>query len=434
MVTGRRRQWVRALGVSGAAGATGAFSAVSSLGALGALACDAHAQSEPRTHSHGHDAGQGAGQGAHPGGRGGSSARPGLAIGAALAPDGALWVAGLNDAGRLQVRRAPRPGQAWEEAWMPDIGQDRVAADGESRPKIAFGAQGQMVIAWTQPLARPFTGEIRLISSDDGGQTFTRPMTVHDDRQIITHRFEAVRFDAQGRLHVLWIDKRDAERARSAGLPYRGAAVYRSVSLDGGRSFLGDQCLAHHACECCRIALAQDDRGLVAMWRHVFEPNHRDHAFARIPEGPACITPQRATWDEWALDACPHHGPALTPDRQGGFHLVWFGHRAGQAAVRLGRLDRHGQPGRGVIELPDDSAEHADVASNGRHLVVVWRALAGSVPVIRAWVSTDDGQHFETRELARAEGRTDHPRLLASPQGIWLVWHTGAQTQVQRIV
>lgn len=363
-----------------------------------------------------------------------SATRAGLAIGTALAPDGALWVASLNAESRLMLQRAERPGRPWQDPVIPEIGQDRIAADGESRPKIAFGPRGQMVVAWTQPLARPYTGEIRLISSADGGRSFAPPITVHEDRQVITHRFEAVRFDAHGRLHVLWIDKRDAERARAAGQAYRGAAVYRSLSLDGGRSFLGDQCLAEHACECCRIALAEDRRGLVALWRHVFAPNHRDHAFARIPEGPACLTPVRATHDEWALDACPHHGPALTPDREGGFHLVWFGHRAGVAAVRLGRLRSDGQPRPEVIELPDDTAEHADLTSNASHVVLVWRGLSGSTPVVRAWVSSDDGRHFEAREVARAAGRTDHPRLLASEEGIWLVWRTAQDIQVHRIV
>ena len=420
---GHRRQWIRTL---------------AAVGVVGPGVSAVRAQSAAGAHSHGsHSLGPhslGSGVPPRPGGSGSSSPRPGLAIGAARSPDGALWVAGLDDTGRLLLRRAARPGQAWEPPRVLDTGQDRIAADGESRPKIVFGPDGQMVIAWTQPLPRPYTGEIRLISSQDSGQSFTSPMTVHEDRQIITHRFEAVRFDAQGRLHVLWIDKRDAERARAAGQAYRGAAVYRTISLDGGRSFQGDHCLAHHACECCRIALAEDDRGLVAVWRHVFEPNHRDHAFARLPEDLRCITPIRATWDEWALDACPHHGPALTPDRQGGFHLVWFGHRAGEPAVRLGRLDPQGQPREQVIALPDDSAEHADIASNARHVVVAWRGLSGSAPVIRAWVSSDEGRNFEVRELARAEGRTDHPRLLASADGIWLVWHTVAGTQVHRVV
>jgi hypothetical protein len=63
-----------------------------------------------------------------------------------------------------------------------------------------------------------------------------------------------------------------------------GAALYYSVSEDSGATFKGDFKVADHSCECCRIALALTRDGKVAaMWRHVFEPNVRDHAFAILP-------------------------------------------------------------------------------------------------------------------------------------------------------
>ena len=138
--------------------------------------------------------------------------------------------------------------------------------------------------------------EARMLRSSDGGQTFSAPFTVHQDRQVITHRFESIAFDASGALHVLWIDKRDVEAMRVARpqgaskggghTDYRGAAVYRVVSVDGGRSFSPDTRLFDHSCECCRIALAPTpEGGLAALWRHVFDPNERDHAFTRLTPG-----------------------------------------------------------------------------------------------------------------------------------------------------
>lgn len=361
--------------------------------------------------------------------------KPGLACSAAFSPDGALWVIGMDEQARLMLMSSRDLGRTWSAPQYPDIGADRVASDGESRPKLAFGPQGWVVAAWTQPLARPYTGEIRMIRSDDGGRSFGAPFTVHQDRQVITHRFESVQFDARGRLHVAWIDKRDGEQARREGRAWRGAAVYRTLSTDGGRSFGPDTLLAAHSCECCRIALAPSPSGgLVALWRHVFEPNVRDHAFASLDDlGAPLRQPMRATHDEWSLDACPHHGPGLAPAARGGYHAVWFGDRAGRAAVRYGLLGPDGRALGDVQELPDVAAEHADVIAQGRRVAVVWRAFDGEATVLKAWLSDDDGRQFRTRTLARSTEDNDHPRLAARDGQAVVVWRTRKEWQVERL-
>ena len=377
-------------------------------------------------------------------------APPALAMGAAFAPDGVLWVVGLNPARRLFVQHSADAGLTWGAPRLLDIGQDVVSAHGENRPKIAFGPSGQAVITYTQPLSRPYTGEIRMLRSDDGGRSFSAPFTVHRDRQLITHRFESVAFDAQGLLHTVWVDKRDLEalkaRSRGSSVAYRGAAIYRNESRDGGQTFGPDLKVADHSCECCRIALAPTPSGgLAALWRHVFEPNERDHAFATLGGGtpshgaaaegqvPASV-PMRATHDRWSLDACPHHGPGLTPAAAGGYHAVWFGIRAGVPAVRYGRLDARGAPASEVQALPDAAAEHADVISAGRSVAIVWRSFDGEATRLRAWVSEDDGRSFRLRELARSADDNDHPRLVRRGDEAFAVWRTAKEVRVERVL
>jgi hypothetical protein len=351
-------------------------------------------------------------------------AKAALSIGAAFAPDGTLWLVGLNSDSRLFIQTSKDHGKSWDTPTLLDTGSDKIAADGENRPKIAFGTQGQAVIAYTQPLAKPYTGAIRMLRSGDGGKSFSAPFTVHRDRQVITHRFESLGFDRNGVLHTVWIDKRDLTAAgggKKSG--YVGAALYRNESRDGGASFGPDIKLADHSCECCRIALAPTPDGrLAALWRHVFAPNIRDHAFAILGADPAVVS--RASFDGWPLDACPHHGPGLAAARQGGYHAVWFGDRAGKSAVRYGRLAADGSPQGSVRELPDAHAEHADVAASGKQVAVVWRSFDGTQTRIRAWISDDDGAQFSLRELAAAREQNDYPRLLATPQGFWVVWRT----------
>jgi hypothetical protein len=370
------------------------------------------------------------------------AARPPLAISAAFAPGGDLWVVGLNAERRLTIR-VSRDGRTFGAARVLDTGHDAIAAEGEARPKIAFGPRGWVVITYTQPLALSYSGDIRMLRSTDGGRSFGPPFTVHQDRQVITHRFDSVAFDATGALHTLWIDKRDAEAARKAApspaaakTAYAGAAVYRNVSHDGGATFAPDQRLADHSCECCRIALARDpEGGLAVLWRHVFDGNVRDHAFARIaPRGEQSTALERATFDGWVIDACPHHGPALARAADGGYHAVWFGEHDGEAAARYGRLAADGAPAGEARPLPDTGAEHATVASTRGNLAIAWRSFDGEATRVRALVSTDDGQTFFAREVAASADDSDYPLLVASERGVVMVWRTMKEIHVERLV
>ncbi len=374
-------------------------------------------------------------QAAH-GGHPAHASKAQLAIGTAFDPEGRLWIVGLNAQGRLFVQHAsPQAGTNWSPPQLLDTGTDAISADGENRPKLAFGPNHWAVISYTQPLGKPYTGFIRMLRSDDGGTTFSAPFTVHQDRQEITHRFESIAFDGAGVLHTLWIDKRDLQAGEGK---YVGAAIYRNTSADGGATFTPDAKVADHSCECCRIGIAMDSQGKPhALWRHVFGEQTRDHAFTDLAaEGPPRIT--RATEDDWQINACPHHGPGLAAAQGGGFHAVWFGIRqvGGQAraAVRYGRLAADGRPLADTVRpLPDPRAEHADVAAYRNNVAIVWRSSEGLRTTLKAWLSRDGGQTFETRTLDTAQGENDHPRLAQSGPKMVVVWRLPQEVRVHEI-
>lgn len=365
----------------------------------------------------------------------GHAGKPALATGAAIAPDGAIWVVAVEQ-GQLFLQRQDSHSSAWGERQPLPNGGEQVATNGDNYPKIAFGPKGKVVVTYTRPLVKPYTGEIRMLRSVDGGQSFTSPFTVHADRQIITHRFESVLFDARGDLYTFWVDKRDAEHAWQASQgdqsSYEGAAIYYNVSQDGGASFGPDQKLADYSCECCRIALAAEpDAGMAALWRHVFAGSVRDHAFARVTANTASAV-RRASKDNWVLKACPHHGPGLAAAGNGSYHAVWFGDKAGYQRVRYGLLDHDGSPQGSVRELPDAHAEHADVARSGKQVVIVWRSYDGQASSVKTWISQDKGKTFKLATLFTSPFDNDHPRLIARAGAIAVVWRTEKEFHVHR--
>lgn len=352
-----------------------------------------------------------------------------LGTSAAFDSQGKLWVAtkestGEGATGYVVLQHSSDMGKSWSPAVKVQSQPEPISADGENRPKLAFGTKGEIYVAYTKPLSKPYTGEIRFSRSVDGGRSFSPPVTVHSNRDEITHRFESMIIDSNGRIFIAWIDKRDAEAARAKKEKYAGAAIYYSVSTDQGASFHADYKLAEHSCECCRIALALNPAGKpVAMWRHVFEPNFRDHALSELNVDGNAAPLIRTSFDEWRIDACPHHGPSVAFDREGRRHQTWFNVKADEGGVFYAATNSEGVLNT-PIRLGNAQAEHADVIVTGNTIALAWKQFDGNASVILAKISDDAGNTWKDFSIAKTLGNSDQPHLLATPTGPALVWRT----------
>ena len=350
-----------------------------------------------------------------------------LGSSAAFDRDGALWLVGKETSGLeefLVLRKSLNQGKDWSE--LARLAGDKVVASGDERPRIAFGPAGEVYVTYSRPLAKPYTSEVRFIRSDDGGRHFSEPLTVHQDRQVITHGFAAMVVDAEGAIYVSWIDKRDLQAARDRGAAYSGAAQYYAVSQDGGKSFAGDYKIADNTCECCRSAVALDQQGRPAlMWRHVFAPNVRDHAIVALSRDGKLAPPTRASFDNWAIDACPHQGPSMAFGQDGRRHQTWF---TGDG------LFYAGQRADGTLDTPmrlgGEQSSHADVAVSGNQVEIVWKEFDGATTSIAGLRSTDGGATWQPRVWASTFGASDQPRLASDRGRIYLIWRTALENVV----
>jgi hypothetical protein len=353
----------------------------------------------------------------------GSHGRAALGTSAALDHQSRLWIVRTEPVDKnahVILQRSDDSGATWQPEIRITATAEPVSADGENRPKLAFGPHNEIYVTWTSPTSEKFTGDIRFTRSLDGGKTWSAPAVVHRDRQLITHRFESLLVDKVGRVWVAWIDKRDLGVAQAAKQDYAGAAVYYAYSDDQGATWRGDYKLADHSCECCRIALALDAKGrAIAMWRHVFGTNERDHAFAVLqPEGKGIVV-ERVTMDRWQIDACPHHGPSVAVSADGTRHAVWFNQANGEGRVFYGRLT--GSEPEGVRSLPVGAA-HADLAVRGNMVGIIWKRFDGSATRVESLLSNDGGRNFAPGPTLQTDGNSDQPRLLSSDKMMLVVW------------
>lgn len=350
-----------------------------------------------------------------------------LAVSVAFDPRGRLWRATVRD-GHVWLDASDDRGKRYSAAQRVNAAPERIAADGENRPKLAFGEAGEIYVSWTQSLEVPFSGHVRLARSLDGGQSFAAPLTVNDDRQAISHRFESMTVTPDGRIHLVWLDKRLSQAATRQGKKYPGISVFAAVSSDRGASFAPNRKLADHSCECCRIALAVDTDGTpVAVWRHVFGTNIRDHALLRL-DGKS--TRQRVSHENWAVDACPHHGPALDIGPDGVYHLVWYS----GAEQRRGLFYAHSRDQGRSFSAPaafgqnTAQAGHPQIESHGRHVVRAWREFDGQQSVVRVQRSHDGGNRWDAaRTLATSASASDRPQLVSHGKTLLLSWNSAGE-------
>lgn len=366
---------------------------------------------------------------------GSNAAVSSMAVSLAFDPHGRLWQAAVQD-GFVTVAYSDDMGRHFSLPQKLNHEAQKIGVDGDARPKIAMAPGGHIYVTWTQALATPYTGYIWFARSTDGGKTFGQPVIVHRDRAEITHRFDALAVagkDGQ-RIYVAWVDKRDLLAAQTGSRTYEGAAIYYAVSEDGGASFRPERKLADNSCECCRIALAGMENGeAVALWRHVFSGNIRDHAIARFSPD-LKVSGQdihRASFGNWKVEACPHHGPALAQGGDWGWHMAWFdggmNNKAKSPGLYYARMD-----GEAWVSSPamrfghsGQQAGHPALMSVGDQVWLAWRELDDSGSAIWLKTSVDAGRTWtDARQVVRTAARSDYPQLLLRGSQVYLGWNT----------
>lgn len=355
-----------------------------------------------------------------------ASLRCALATSGVFDEQGRLWLAWAFG-GHVYVNRSDDRGATFSPPVPVNRIPERVAADGENRPKIAV-ADGRVYVSWTLRTKGRYTGDVRFSRSLDGGADFAEPITVNDNRERISHRFDALAVAPNGDLYIAWLDKRDLAAAKREGRPYRGAALYYARSTDGGASFGENRKVLDHSCECCRVVMEMDRRGLpVILWRHIFGDNIRDHALVRFTAAERFAEPSRASHDQWKVDACPHHGPDLSIAEDGVYHLAWFNNAPERHGLFYSRSEDDGATLAEPLPFGDyeQAAAHPQVVSLGTRVYLAWKAFDGQRGRVEAMHSEDGGRSWSAPwRVADTAGESDHPQLLRDGERVYLSWQS----------
>jgi hypothetical protein len=299
---------------------------------------------------------------------------------------------------------------------------DEVHPHGESSPRLIAGSADQLALVWPNNIkveGRKWPAAmLRFSRSDDGGRTWSPPITLNDDttQAMVSHQFHGATLVGDSNLAVAWLDERKAVAPIAAGADGHAqhavepdAQIYFTTSGDFGRSWGPNIKGWDAACPCCRVSLARSiDGQAIASWRKHFPGNVRDVVTATIGDQPG--HPERVHPDDWAYEGCPHSGPAIATGADTSTHVVWYNGKQGAAGVYYARQSRGKSAGpavalvRGqtlgvahpaVVSLPKGGALASyDVSPDGKRMIHVAQLLPnGKVGAQQQIPNSEDGKY-----------------------------------------
>lgn len=337
-----------------------------------------------------------------------------------------------------ELRFSRLEGEGWSEP-RTIARSDRFFVNWADFPSLTPGSDGTL---WAHWLERGEEGGydygVRVVRSDDGGTTWSEPLTPHDDRSPTEHGFVST-VPFPGGMGFAWLDGRRYAAGPDGGEPTQEMTLhYRFVGSDGtpGAETLVDG----RVCDCCQTASAMTSEGPVTVYRNRSQEEIRDIYVARMSGGE--WTEGRPVHDDgWEIAGCPVNGPAVVAEGML-VAVAWFTAAGDVPRVKVA-FSRDGGATFAEPVIVDDGnpAGRVDLVMDDDAVLVSWLERTGGEDAeIRVRRVAVDGTATSSASLvASAAGRASgFPRMIPTGTGeLVLAWTDLAgeapQVKVERL-
>jgi hypothetical protein len=342
---------------------------------------------------------------------------------AAFGPDGRLWrVLPSQDA--VSVDYSLDYGKTFSKPVKVNPKLQPINLWDENPPTITVDKQGRVYVLYFADDKQEFTS---FFSQSDDGIHFSEPVKVSSKADISIHYQTEMLVDLAGKVHFMWHDARDEEEYKKTG---GGDLSIYAVTADKGsiNKLPADHRVAKNICSCCRSAMALGvDGNPVFLARFVYPGNIRDHGLIKLTADGAPSLPLRVTYDDWKIEGCPTHGPALSISPSGRYHIVWFSQGRKQRGLFYAWSDDQGLTFSKPYSIGDSNKlpGRADVIALGNTVAIVWKEFDGKITTINTMLSEDSGLHWSAaKQAGQSAGISAHPALINDGRRLFLTWHS----------
>lgn len=352
-----------------------------------------------------------------------------------FAPNGDLWrLWAQNEVMYFQI--STDKGLNFSKAKQVAIDKEKISARNENRPKLAFDKHQGVYLSWATPKEKKYTADIRFAYSADGGETFSKPITVNNDNLLTGHSFNEMLVTDEGDISIVWLDSRLSHQLRIEGKETNGSALYLGkANYRKNKTVFSNEQLANNTCVCCRIDMDFNNQGeLAILWRHIYGDNIREFALLTVGAGQdKQQAPYQVSYDHWKINGCPHQGGAISVDTNNRYHLVWFNQGTVGKGIFYASSNDQGKTLTKPLSVGELSAQaaHPHMMANGNVIDIVWTQFTGEKHQLWHQRSTGNGATFGDATLldSSSEG-SDRPFIIKDENKNYVSWHRPKQGHV----
>jgi len=354
----------------------------------------------------------------------------------AFAPNGDLWRLWVSNE-RLIAQISQDNGETFSKYKVLAIPAEKISARNENRPKIAFDNTGGVYLSWAMAREKKYTADVRFSYSHDYGKSFTKPITVNNDKLLAGHSFNEMLVSDKGDVSIVWLDGRIAHQLRKQGKKSKGSAIFLAranvkSTNNNNPAIFTNQLLANDTCVCCRIAMDFNQQGeLAILWRHIYGDNIREFALLTLNQNEdKPKQPYQVSYDHWKINGCPHQGGAISVDEQDRYHMVWFNQGDVGKGIFYASSGDQGKTLTKPISVGDLSsqASHPHLNKNNDKIDIVWTQFNGMEHHLMHQRSFDNGKTFsQAAILAKAKNGSDRPFIIKKGNVSYVSWQRPKQ-------
>lgn len=289
-------------------------------------------------------------------------------------------------------------------------------------PVIATDGSNNLVSHFLQKSEKgTYTYDVKVITSNDQGKSWSAPAILHDDGKKAEHGFVSIVPYGENFL-VSWLDGRNAAMESGEGHHggHSGQMTIRAAILDKSGKKISEWELDNRVCDCCQTTAAITENGPVVVYRDRSDNEIRDISIVRFING-QWTAPKTISADNWKIEGCPVNGPRIAA-LGNNLAVAWFSSPGKNAQVKVAFSKDGGVTFSDPVKVNDDKTiGRVDIEwINEKTALVSW--MEGSV--IKAGKVYNDGKKDSSFVVAStSESRSSgFPQMTKSVNSIIFAW------------